>query len=137
VLTTYADDESVFAALQAGARGFLTKDASAEEIRAAIATVAGGEAQLDPTVQRRLLEALATRMPAGPEPVAPPHALTARETEVLVEIAAGRSNAQIADRLHISEVTVKTHVNHLLAKTGRRDRAQLVTYAYQHRLAVP
>jgi DNA-binding NarL/FixJ family response regulator len=138
VLTTYADDASVFAALQAGARGFLTKDAGADEIRQAITTVAGGEAQLDPSVQRRLLEALAAGAPAAvaAEPT-PPHQLTARETEVLVEIAAGLSNGQIADRLYVSEATVKTHVNHLLAKTGLRDRAQLVAYAYQHRIAVP
>jgi DNA-binding NarL/FixJ family response regulator len=135
VLTTYADDDSVFAALQAGARGFLTKDAGADEIRQAITTVAAGEAQLDPTVQRRLLEALAAHRPAQP-PAPPPHALTARETEV-VEIAAGLSNAQIAERLYVSEATVKTHVNHLLAKTGLRDRAQLVAYAYQHRIATP
>jgi DNA-binding NarL/FixJ family response regulator len=136
VLTTYDDDASVFAALRAGARGFLTKDAGADEIRQAITTVAGGEAQLDPTVQRRLLEAFSAR-PEPPSAAEPPHALTARETEVLAEIAAGRSNAQIATCLHVSEATVKTHVNHLLAKTGRRDRAQLVAYAYRYGIATP
>jgi DNA-binding NarL/FixJ family response regulator len=135
VLTTYADDDWVFRALQAGARGFLTKDAGAEEIEQAISTVAAGQAQLDPSVQRRLLEALASGaklgvvQPAGPAPV--DDGLTAREEEVLVEIAAGHSNAEIAARLFVSEATVKTHINHLLAKTGCRDRAALVSYAYR------
>jgi DNA-binding NarL/FixJ family response regulator len=133
VLTTYSDDKSVFDALQAGARGFLTKDAEPDEISHAILTVAAGEAQFDPTVQRRLLEALAAGMPAGELP----DALTAREVEVLVEIAGGLSNTEIAQRLVVSEATVKTHVNRLLAKTGSRDRAQLVAYAYRHRLAIP
>jgi DNA-binding NarL/FixJ family response regulator len=136
VLTTYSDDKSVFDALQAGARGFLTKDAGGDEISHAILTVAAGEAQFDPTVQRRLLEALAAGVPpATADDI--PDALTAREVEVLVEIAAGHSNLEIARRLVVTEATVKTHVNHLLAKTGSRDRAQLVTYAYRHRLAVP
>jgi DNA-binding NarL/FixJ family response regulator len=136
VLTTYADDASVFAALQAGARGFLTKDASADEISQAIRTVAGGDAQLEPSVQRRLLEALAAGLPSAVV-AAVPDPLTARELDVLVEIAGGLSNTEIADRLGVSEATVKTHVNHLLAKTCSRDRAQLVTYAYRHRLAAP
>jgi DNA-binding NarL/FixJ family response regulator len=135
VLTTYADDDWVFRALQAGARGFLTKDAGAAEIEQAITTVAAGQAQLDPSVQRRLLEALASGAQlgvAGPAAGAPPaDGLTAREAEVLVEIAAGLSNAEIAGRLFVSEATVKTHVNHLLAKTGCRDRAALVAYAYR------
>lgn len=128
VLTTYADDDWVFRALQAGARGFLTKDAGAQEIQAAIVTVAGGEAQLDPSVQRRLLEALAGR---GTPASAPDDGLTARELEVLIEISHGLSNTEIAARLFVSEATVKTHVNHLLAKTGCRDRAALVAYAYR------
>ena len=135
VLTTYSDDDWVFRALQAGARGFLTKDAGAEEIRAAIRAVASGQAQLDPSVQRRLLDALAggARIGVPPQPVAgpPDDGLTARETEVLAEISAGRSNAEIAARLVVSEATVKTHVNHLLSKTGCRDRAALVGYAYR------
>jgi DNA-binding NarL/FixJ family response regulator len=137
VLTTYADDDWVFRALQAGARGFLTKDAGAEEIQQAITTVAAGQAQLDPSVQRRLLEALASgaRLGVGDaSAVADRRAddgLTAREAEVLVEIAEGRSNAEIAARLFVSEATVKTHVNHLLAKTGARDRAGLVAYAFR------
>ena len=135
VLTTYADDDWGFRALSAGARGFLTKDAGAAEIEQAISTVAAGQAQLDPSVQRRLLEALASGAKLGvaePETREPmDDGLTAREAEVLVEIAAGHSNAEIAARLFVSEATVKTHLNHLLAKTGCRDRAALVAYAYR------
>jgi DNA-binding NarL/FixJ family response regulator len=135
VLTTYADDDWVFRALSAGARGFLTKDAGAEEIEQAISTVAAGQAQLDPSVQRRLLEALASGAKLGvAEPAAsavPDDGLTPREEDVLTEIAQGHSNAEIAARLFVSEATVKTHVNHLLAKTGCRDRAALVGYAYR------
>jgi DNA-binding NarL/FixJ family response regulator len=135
VLTTYADDDWVFRALRAGARGFLTKDAGADDIQQAITTVAAGQAQLDPSVQRRLLEALASGAKLGvAEPAAVPavdDGLTAREVDVLIEIAQGRSNAEIAGRLFVSEATVKTHVNHLLAKTGCRDRAALVGYAYR------
>jgi DNA-binding NarL/FixJ family response regulator len=139
VLTTYADDDWVFRALSAGARGFLTKDAGAEEIEQAITTVAAGQAQLEPSVQRRLLEALASGAKLGvADPAAdavPEDGLTAREAEVLVEIAHGHSNAEIAARLFVSEATVKTHINHLLAKTGSRDRAQAVRYAFRHGLA--
>jgi DNA-binding NarL/FixJ family response regulator len=135
VLTTYAEDDWVFRALRAGARGFLTKDSSADDIQQAITTVAAGQAQLDPSVQRRLLEALASGAKLGvAEPAAVPavdDGLTAREVDVLIEIAQGRSNAEIAGRLFVSEATVKTHVNHLLAKTGCRDRAALVGYAYR------
>ena len=136
VLTTYSDDDWVFAALRAGARGFLTKDASADEIRTAIITVANGEAQLDPSVQRRLLDALG-RAPVSPPPGPVPDHLTPREVAVLALIAAGRSNAEIADELYVSDATVKTHINHLLAKTTMRDRAQLVGYAFRHGLATP
>lgn len=140
VLTTYSDDEWVFAALRAGARGFLTKGAGAEEIEHAIVTVAAGDAGLDPTVQGRLLDALRSgatfaAAPPGTEPPRPddsPARLTARERQVLDLIAAGLSNTEVARRLYVSEATVKTHVNHLLAKTGQRDRAQLVSYAYRH-----
>lgn len=141
VLTTYSDDEWVFAALRAGARGFLTKGSSAEDIEHAVVTVAAGDAGLDPTVQGRLLDALRSgatfAAPSGAEPPAAggaPARLTAREREVLDLIAAGLSNAEVARRLYVSEATVKTHVNHLLAKTGQRDRAQLVSYAYRHGL---
>jgi DNA-binding NarL/FixJ family response regulator len=133
VLTTYADDQSVFSALRAGARGFLTKSASAEEIARAIAVVHEGDAQLDPSVQRRLLESM-----TGPEPRrGPPTGLTSREEDVLRLIAQGRSNAEIARELFISEATVKTHINNLFAKTGVRDRAQAVRYAFEQGLADP
>lgn len=134
VLTTYADDQWVFGALQAGARGFLTKDAGADEIRAAVLSVAAGDAQLDPSVQRRLLEALASGAHVGTEPGVldtVDDGLTARELDVLTEIARGSNNTEIAQRLFVSEATVKTHVNHLLAKTSCRDRAALVAYAYR------
>lgn len=128
VLTTYADDRSVIEALRAGARGFLTKDSGAEEIERAITAVARGEAAIDPAVQHHLVEAVA----AKPEL---PHGLTPREAEVLALIAQGLSNGEIATRLFVSEATVKSHVNHLFAKTGVRDRAQAVAYAYRHGLA--
>jgi DNA-binding NarL/FixJ family response regulator len=128
VLTTYADDRSVIEALRAGARGFLTKDSGAEEIQRAIEAVVRGEAAIDPAVQHHLVEAVA----AKPEL---PHGLTPREAEVLALIAQGLANAEIASRLFVSEATVKSHINHLFAKTGVRDRAQAVTYAYRHRLA--
>jgi DNA-binding NarL/FixJ family response regulator len=136
VLTTYADDDWVFRALQAGARGFLTKGSSAQEIHQAITTVAHGQAQLDPSVQRRLLDALVSGATWGtpdesPEPADPQDGLTPREVDVLTEIAEGLSNTEIAARLVLSQATVKTHVNHLLAKTCCRDRAALVVYAYR------
>jgi DNA-binding NarL/FixJ family response regulator len=136
VLTTYSDDESVFAALQAGARGYLTKDAGADEIARAIDAVRGGDAQLDPSVQRRLVDALATgTQPSRRRRGDLPDGLTQREAEVLTLIAGGNSNAEIARELFISEATVKTHINNLFAKAGLRDRAQAVTYAYRKGLA--
>jgi DNA-binding NarL/FixJ family response regulator len=139
VLTTYADDSSVFAALQAGARGYLTKDAGAREIAQAIRTVHGGEALLDPSVQRRLLESLRSPAPSvAPAPSGPlPDGLTQREAAVLGLIADGLSNQEIAAHLHVSEATVKTHINNLFSKTGVRDRAKAVRYAYGHGLADP
>jgi DNA-binding NarL/FixJ family response regulator len=127
VLTTYADDRSVVEALRAGARGFLTKDAGAEEIGRAIAAVVRGDAAIDPAVQHHLVAAV-----AGPEL---PDGLTPREAEVLALIAQGLSNGEIAAQLFVSEATVKSHVNHLFAKTGVRDRAQAVSYAYKNGLA--
>ena len=141
VLTTYSDDTWVFSALQAGARGFLTKDAGADEILRAITDVAAGHAQLDPSVQRRLLDALSGgerfAVPSIAEVTEPPEGLTPREAEVLAHIAAGESNAEIAVALFVSEATVKTHVNHIFSKTGLRDRAQLVGYAFRNGLAFP
>lgn len=136
VLTTFSDDESVFAALQAGARGYLTKDAGADEIARAIDAVRGGDAQLDPSVQRRLVDALALgTQPSRRRRADLPDGLTQREAEVLTLIASGRSNAEIARELFISEATVKTHINNLFSKAGVRDRAQAVTYAYRKGLA--
>ena len=132
VLTTYADDDSLFPALHAGARGYLTKDASAEEIEHAIRQVAGGHTHLDPAVQQRLITALLETAPADR---VLPDELTVREIDVLKLIAAGLSNAEIAASLVVSAATVKTHINHIYAKTGARDRAQAVRYAYQHGLA--
>ena len=137
VLTTYADDESVWSAITAGARGYLTKDAGGEEIARAIATVREGEAQLDPSVQRRLLEAVARGERPARRPSDLPDGLTPREVEVLALIANGRSNAEIAQELFVSESTVKTHINNIFAKANLRDRAQAVTYAYRHNLADP
>jgi DNA-binding NarL/FixJ family response regulator len=134
VLTTYADDRSVLDALRAGALGYLTKDAGAAEIQQALHRVAGGQAALDPAVQLHLVEAIADGSPSGPAPAMLPDGLTPREAEVLTLIAAGLSNAEIAERLVVSEATVKSHVNHMLAKIGARDRAQAVGYAYRHGL---
>ncbi len=134
VLTTYADDRSVLDALRAGALGYLTKDAGAAEIQQALHRVAGGQAALDPAVQLHLVEAIADGTPSSPAATPLPDGLTPREAEVLTLIAAGLSNAEIAGRLVVSEATVKSHVNHMLAKTGARDRAQAVGYAYRHGL---
>jgi DNA-binding NarL/FixJ family response regulator len=132
VLTTYVDDDDLFAALQAGARGYLTKDASAEEIEQAIRALAAGKTHLDPAIQQRLVNAvLDTHVhAAGPPKLSDD--LTPREAEVLKLIAAGLSNAEIAERLVVSAATVKTHVNRVFYKTGVRDRAQAVHYAYKH-----
>jgi DNA-binding NarL/FixJ family response regulator len=136
VLTTYADDQSVFAALRAGARGYLTKDAGAEEIAQAIAKVAAGEAMLDASVQARLLEHLGTSSRLEPS-VEVTELLTGREIEVLTLVGQGLSNAEICGQLVVSEATVKTHINRIFAKTGVRDRAQAVAYAYRHGLLSP
>ncbi|GGS35648.1 response regulator [Streptomyces violaceus] len=135
VLTTYADDESLFPALAAGARGYLTKDADGDEIVRAVHSVLSGEAGLSPSIQRRLLERLADPRPAAPAEA--PDGLTVRETEVLVLIADGLSNQEIGRRLHVSTATVKTHINNLFTKAGIKDRAQAVRYAYEKGLVRP
>lgn len=132
VLTTYSDDESIMAALRAGARGYLTKNARAADIARAIAAVRRGDDHFDPVVQRRVVE-MATR--DRPWAGGQPDGLTPRELEVLRLIADGRSNVEIARQLHVTEGTVKTHVNNLFAKAGLRDRAQAVRYAFRHGLA--
>ena len=148
VLTTYADDESIIGALQAGALGYLTKEATRAEIGRAVHAAAAGQAILDPGVQQRLLSA-AARAPGAPGGSAAPGApgsgasggaddeLTPREAEVLRLIAAGQSNREIARTLFVSEATVKTHVNRIFAKTASRDRAQATRYAYTHGYADP
>jgi DNA-binding NarL/FixJ family response regulator len=141
VLTTYADDEFLFPALQAGARGYLTKDATAEEIEHAIRALIAGQTHLDAAVQQRLVTAVLDRAPPAPAAESAPSSagnlpdeLTPREVEVLKLIAAGLSNNEIADKLVLSHATVKTHINRIFYKTGARDRAQAVRYAYQHGL---
>jgi DNA-binding NarL/FixJ family response regulator len=139
VLTTYADDDTILPALRAGARGYLTKDASAEQIEAALRTVHAGLTHLDPLVQERLIAAV-TAAPSQPPALGgrqQASGLTAREAEVLTLLAAGLSNAEIAQHLVVSHATVKTHINRIFAKTGARDRAQAVRYAYHFGLANP
>ena len=137
VLTTYADDESIIGALQAGALGYLTKDATRAEIGRAVLAAAAGQAVLDPAVQQRLLLA-AARVPAPPpDQDHDPDELTPREADVLRLIADGKSNREIARALYVSEATVKTHVNRIFAKTGSRDRTQAIRYAYTHGYANP
>jgi DNA-binding NarL/FixJ family response regulator len=141
-LTTYADDESVLGALRAGARGYLTKDAGSDDIRAAILSVAAGEAALDPCVQHHVVDALAhdsehSGVPSAPAAPVLPDDLTPREAEVLELIAEGLTNAEIAERLFVSPTTVKSHINHLFAKAGLRDRTQAVNYAYRTGIATP
>ena len=132
VLTTFDLDEYVFAALNAGASGFLLKDARPDELLGAIRAVADGDAVIAPSATRRLLEHVAPTLSAGPrEPNPALSQLTARETEVLVQVAKGLTNAEIAAALFMAESTVKTHIGSLLAKLGRRDRVALVLLALQ------
>jgi DNA-binding NarL/FixJ family response regulator len=137
ILTTFDLDQYVFGALRAGASGFLLKDTSPEELLAAIRIIAAGDALLSPRITRHLIEEFA-RHPEH-RPTHPPavDGLTAREQEVLVEIAHGLTNAEIAERLHMSPATAKTHVSRLLAKLNARDRAQLVIHAYQSGIVTP
>jgi len=137
ILTTFDLDEHVFAALRAGASGFLPKDTAPEELLHAIRVVAAGEALLAPTVTRRLVEEFVRRSPESP--VGRPKgfdSLTARELEMLRAVARGLSNAEIAEQLFVSYATVKTHVSNLLTKLDARDRAQLVVLAYDSGVVV-
>jgi DNA-binding NarL/FixJ family response regulator len=138
VLTTHADEASILDALRAGARGYLTKDAGIAEISRAVHAAAAHQAVLDPVAQSALIEAAsagARSARVGPSPANLPDDLTPREAEVLSLVAEGLSNREIASTLVVSEATVKTHINHLFAKIGARDRAQAVHYAYTHGLA--
>ena len=134
VLTTFDLDEYVFAAIRAGASGFLLKDAQPEELLAAIRAVASGDAVVAPSATRRLLERVAGTLPGDEVRDERLERLTAREREVLLSVARGASNAEIGAELHMAEATVKTHVGRLLSKLGARDRVQLVVFAYEHGL---
>ncbi|WP_284576934.1 response regulator transcription factor [Streptomyces sp. 2P-4] len=138
VLTTFDLDEYVYQALRAGASGFLLKDASARQLAEGVRVVASGEALLAPTVTKRLISEF-SRLSAAPRPVDASRVgeLTDRETEVLVLIAQGLSNAEIADRLVVAESTIKTHVSRILVKLGLRDRTQAAVFAYETRLVTP
>ncbi|WP_043810120.1 response regulator transcription factor [Allokutzneria albata] len=134
VLTTYDDDESIASALNAGARGYLTKDAGRAEITAALRAVTTGQSTFDAAVSQRLVAAFAGDVGAAAIR-RPTDGLTPRETEVLALIASGLSNAEIAKTLYIGATTVKTHINNAFAKIGARNRADAVRYAYRHGLA--
>jgi DNA-binding NarL/FixJ family response regulator len=137
MLTTYDLDEYVFAALRAGASGFMLKDVRPADLVEAIRVVARGDALLAPTVTRRLLDRFAGTLPDGAAPPADLDDLTEREAEVLRFVALALSNAEIAARLHLTEATVKTHVSSVLRKLGLRDRVQAVVFAYDVGLVRP
>jgi DNA-binding NarL/FixJ family response regulator len=136
ILTTFERDEYIFEALQAGASGFLLKNAPPEELLQAVRVVAAGDALLAPSVTRRIIEQFARR-PVKPELGSQLESLTQREREVLIMLAGGKSNAELAAELFVSEGTIKTHVSSLLAKLGLRDRVQAVVMAYQSGLVTP
>ena len=137
VLTTFDLDEYVFDALRAGASGFLLKDATAEQLVAAIRTIAAGDALLDPAVTRRVVDAFARTPPDKPSPPRELTELTKRELEVLRLVARGLSNPEIALELIVTDATAKTHVSNVLSKLRLRDRVQAVVYAYENRLVEP
>ena len=137
ILTTYEEDEYVFAALRAGASGFLVKDTEPEDLVSAIRVVARGDALLSPSVTRRLIARIAGQDPARHADPSVLSALTDREREVLAMVAAGMSNDEIGAALYMSPLTAKTHINRTMAKLGARDRAQLVVTAYQTGLVRP
>jgi DNA-binding NarL/FixJ family response regulator len=141
VLTTFDLDEYVYAALRAGASGFLLKDTPPTELLSSIRAVASGDAVIAPSVTRRLLDSYARRLPMPGQPDAADSeelkTLTSRELEVLHEVARGMSNAEIAEKFVLSEATVKTHVGRILAKLDLRDRVQIVVFAYESGLVTP
>ncbi|WP_117208445.1 response regulator [Allorhizocola rhizosphaerae] len=135
ILTTFDRDDYLFEALKAGASGFLLKNARPEDLIDAVRVVARGDALLSPEVTRRVIERF-----SAPQPLPRPHRpteLTEREYEVLVALARGATNAEIAEQLHVGETTVKTHVSRVLAKLGLRDRTQAVVYAYENGVVAP
>jgi DNA-binding NarL/FixJ family response regulator len=136
-LTTFDDDEVLAGMLRAGASGFILKGVPAEDLHRAVRVVAGGGAWLDPAVTGRVLTIYRSAAPPRPGPDAGLHSLTAREREVLALIGQGRTNAEIATELFVSEGTVKTHINHVFTKLGLRDRAAAVVYAFDHDLVSP
>jgi DNA-binding NarL/FixJ family response regulator len=142
ILTTYADDDAVLPALRAGALGYLTKDATGEALLAAVREVAAGRTVLDPAVQRRLVQLLVSEPASTPSAATPPaeiqagtEGLTRREVDVVRLVAGGLNNRQVAKEMVVSEATVKTHLNHVLAKLAVEDRAGLVAWAWRHGLA--
>ncbi|MEW1600328.1 DNA-binding response regulator [Streptomyces sp. DH-12] len=141
ILTTFDLDEYAYAGLRAGASGFLVKDAQPEDLLSGIRAVASGDAVVAPSLTRRLLDAYARHLPAGTAEDSAPDprlaALTDRECEILTVIGKGWTNTEIAERLHLAESTVKTHVGRVLAKTGSRDRVQAVICAYETGLVQP
>ena len=137
MLTTFDLDDYVYEALRAGASGFLLKDAPRRDLIAAVRAAAAGDALLAPSVTRLLIEAFARRPPATTPSPSRLASLTARERDTLLLLARGRSNAEIAGDLFVSEATVKTHIGHLLAKLGLRDRVQVVILAYETGMVVP
>jgi DNA-binding NarL/FixJ family response regulator len=136
ILTTFERDEYIFEALQSGASGFLLKNAPPEQLIHAVRVAATGDALLAPSVTRRIIEQFASR-PIRPELTAPLQSLTQREREVLVLLARGNSNAELAAELFVTEGTIKTHVSSVLAKLGLRDRVQAVVLAYESGLVTP
>ncbi|MFV2197799.1 response regulator [Nocardiopsis sp. LOL_012] len=136
VITVFDLDEYVYAALRAGARGFLLKDAGPDLLGQAVRAAAAGDALIAPAVTARLLDAFADSGPAAP-PVRPVEALTGREEQVLAAVARGRTNAEIAGELHIALSTVKTHIAGLMAKLGVRNRVEIAMWAYETRRGRP
>jgi DNA-binding NarL/FixJ family response regulator len=137
MLTTFDLDEYVYAAMRAGASGFLVKDTPREQLIAAVRTVSQGDALLSSSVARRLVDRFARPQPSPPPLPTPGQTLSARELDIWRALARGRTNAEIASELYISEATVKTHVGHVLAKLGLRDRIQAVIVAYETGLVAP